>query len=349
MSIRSSMPRVTVLVPCRNEERFIAACLESILSNDFPKDRLEILVSDGMSHDETRAIVSGYVARHPWIKLLDNVKMTTPCGLNVGVADATGDIIVRMDAHSSYAKTYISGLVDWLTKSGADNVGGVCIAVPADESPVARAIARGLSHPFGVGSSYFRIGTSKPRWVDTVFGGCYWKDVFDRIGLFDEQLVRNQDDEFNHRLIAHGGKILLVPDVVSYYYPRRSLVQLWTMYYQYGYFKPLVALKVGRIGTVRQLIPILCLLLLVGLLLAASSSYISRFVLLTLMAVYLLADLSVSFAVGLSGGLRCAAWMLLVFPVLHVSYGIGYLRGIFDFWIRGKQNRMATISIPLSR
>ncbi|MBI4001536.1 MAG: glycosyltransferase family 2 protein [Nitrospira defluvii] len=347
--IGSTAPRVTVLVPCRNEERFITACVESILDNDYPKNRLEILVIDGMSHDETRTIVSRYATRHSLIRLLDNVKRTTPCGLNVGIAEATGDIVVRMDAHSAYPKNYISGLVDWLSKSAADNVGGVCMTLPADDSPMAQAIARGLSHPFGVGTSYFRIGTSKPRWVDTVFGGCYRKDVFDRIGLFDEQLVRNQDDEFNHRLIARGGRILLVPEVVSYYYPRRSLGQLWRMYYQYGYFKPLVAWKVGRIGTVRQLVPIVCLALLVGLSIAAIGSHTSRFVLLMLVAVYLLADFAVSFAVGLSGGFRCAGWMLLVFPALHVSYGVGYLRGMFDFWIRGKQNSMATNSIPLSR
>jgi hypothetical protein len=214
---------------------------------------------------------------------------------------------------------------------------------------VARAIARGLSHPFGVGTSYFRIGTSTPRWVDTVFGGCYRRDVFARIGLFDEQLIRNQDDEFNHRLIARGGRILLVPDVVSYYYPRSSLAQLWRMFYQYGYFKPLVALKLGRIGTGRQVVPMVCLGLLVGLSVASIASPVARFMLMLLVALYLSADFAVSFAVGLSSGLRCAGWLMLVFPTLHVSYGMGYMRGIFDFVIRRKRPDIATNAIPLSR
>ncbi len=347
--IDSPQPVVTVIVPCRNEERFIGACLDSILDNDYSKDRLEILVIDGMSQDETRTIVSRYAMRHSLIRLVNNTKLITPCGFNVGITESHGDIIVVIGAHATYSSTYISKLVDWLQKSGADNVGGVCITLPADDSPLAHAIARGLSHPFGVGSSYFRIGTSKPRWVDTVFGGCYRKEVFDRIGVFDEQLVRNQDDEFNHRLIARGGRILLVPDVVSYYYPRRSLVQLWRMYYQYGYFKPLVAWKVGRIGTGRQLVPMLCLAMLVGLTIASVSSQTSRFVLLILLGGYLLADFTVSFTVGLSGGLRCAGWMLVVFPALHVSYGVGYLVGMFDFWIRGKQNGLTMKPVSLSR
>ena len=344
-----SQPSVTVLVPCRNEERFIGACLDSILNNDYPKDRLEILVIDGMSQDGTRASVSRYGANHSLIRLLDNVEQVTPHGLNVGIAAATGDIIMRMDAHSVYPKNYIAGLVAWLSKTGADNVGGVCMTVPANDSPVAHAIARGLSHPFGVGTSYFRIGTSTPRWVDTVFGGCYRKDVFARIGLFDEQLIRNQDDEFNHRLIARGGRILLVPDVVSYYYPRSSLAQLWRMFYQYGYFKPLVALKLGRIGTARQVVPMVCLGLLVGLSVASIGSHASRFMLVLLVALYLSADFAVSFAVGLSSGLRCVGWLMLVFPTLHVSYGMGYMRGIFDFVIRRKRPDIAANAIPLSR
>jgi glycosyltransferase involved in cell wall biosynthesis len=345
----ASQPAVTVLVPCRNEERFIGACLDSILNNDYPKDRLEILVIDGMSQDETRTIVSRYATRHPLIRLVDNTQLITPCAFNVGIAESHGDIILIMGAHAEYSATYISRLVDWLTQSGADNVGGVCMTVAANESPVARAIARGVSHPFGVGTSYFRIGTSTPRWVDTVFGGCYRRDVFARIGLFDEQLIRNQDDEFNHRLIARGGRILLVPDVVSYYYPRSSLAQLWRMFYQYGYFKPLVALKLGRIGTGRQVVPMVCLGLLVGLSVASIGSSVARFMLLLMVALYLTADFAVSFAVGLSSGLRCAGWLTLVFPTLHVSYGLGYMRGIFDFVIRRKGPDIATKAIPLSR
>ncbi len=342
-------PLVTILVPCRNEAPFIAACLESIVGSDYPNDRLEVLVIDGLSEDGTRSIVSRFVAQHAMFRLLDNMGKTTPRGLNIGIAAASGDIIMRMDAHSIYPKNYIAALVEWLENSGADNVGGVCLTLPSGDSSMARAIAKGLSHPFGVGTSYFRIGTAAPRWVDTVFGGCYKKEIFTRIGVFDEQLIRNQDDEFNHRLIARGGRVLLVPDVVSYYYARSSLRQLWRMYSQYGYFKPLVAWKVGRICTLRQLVPLLCLALLIGLSTSSTVFQPSRLILTLLVSCYALADFAVSFAVGLSSGLRCAGCLMLVFPTLHVSYGIGYMRGIFDFWICRKFPDADTNSIPLSR
>lgn len=343
------LPVVSVIVPCLNEASFIAVCLESILENTYPKDRLEILVVDGISDDGTRSIVSRYVNQHPMVRLLDNPGKTTPRGLNIGIAAATGRIIMRMDAHSTYPRNYIADLVKHLGESGADNVGGVCQTLPSEERPMARAIARGLSHPFGVGTSYFRIGTATPRWVDTVFGGCYRKEIFGRIGVFDEQLPRNQDDEFNHRLLAQGGRILLVPDVMSYYYARSSLRQLWRMYYQYGYFKPLVARKVGRIVTLRQLVPVLCLLLLIGLSVASSVAEFPRSILAVLVGCYVSADFIFSFAVGLPDGFRCAGWMLLVFPILHLSYGLGYVRGIFDFWIQHKCPDTGASSVPLSR
>jgi glycosyltransferase involved in cell wall biosynthesis len=151
----ASQPAVTVLVPCRNEERFIGACLDSILNNDYPKDRLEILVIDGMSQDETRTIVSRYATRHPLIRLVDNTQLITPCAFNVGIAESRGDIILIMGAHAEYSATYISRLVDWLMQSGADNVGGVCMTLPANDSPVARAIARGSFAPVRCGHVVF--------------------------------------------------------------------------------------------------------------------------------------------------------------------------------------------------
>jgi GT2 family glycosyltransferase len=157
-----------------------------------------------------------------------------------------------MDAHATCPPHYISTLVRYLHSSGADNVGGLCRTYPANEGG---AVAAALSHPFGVGSSYFRIGTVAPRWVDTVPFGCYRRDVFDRIGTFDEELTRNQDDEFNMRLLRAGGKILLIPDVVCDYVARRSLRKLWAMMYQYGLFKPLVVRKIQGVLTLYHIVP----------------------------------------------------------------------------------------------
>ncbi|MGH7607745.1 MAG: glycosyltransferase family 2 protein, partial [Gemmatimonadales bacterium] len=249
------IPRVTVVLPCRNEGRYIAACLDSILAAAYPPERLEVLVVDGMSDDGTRERVARYAAAHPRIRLLDNPARIVPTALNVGIEAATGDVIARMDAHVVYPPEYLPRLVHALAESGADNVGGCIVTLPADGTAVAQAIAIALGHPFGVGNSHFRIGARGARFVDTVPFGCYRRDVFARIGLFDEDLVRNQDDEFNHRLVRRGGRVLLLPDVVSYYYARGSFAQVARMFYQYGAFKPLVARKVGRVMTLRQLVP----------------------------------------------------------------------------------------------
>jgi glycosyltransferase involved in cell wall biosynthesis len=326
-------PFVSVVIPCRNEEGYIARCLDSILASEYPRHRLEILVADGQSSDGTRSILVRYAALHPAIVLIDNPTATTPAGLNLAVSAASGEIIVRMDAHVLYPADYIPKLVAALEESGADNVGGVLETVPAEDTATARAIAVGLSHRFGVGNSYFRTGVSERREVDTVPFGCYRREVFDRIGLFDEELIRNQDDEFNFRLITRGGRVVLLPDVLCRYFARRSLPQLARMYYQYGYFKPLVARKVGRVMTVRQLIPAL----LVGVLaVSAACSWwipVARIALGVTAGSYALLILLCAAAAVRTHGFRCAAALTMVFPTLHFSYGSGFLRGIRDHLI----------------
>jgi GT2 family glycosyltransferase len=208
-----------------------------------------------MSEDNTREIIKRYIKKYPFIKLINNSKKIVPTALNIGIRKARGDIIIRIDVHNTYPSNYIEKLILWIRKSKADNVGGIWITKAGAETPIAKAIALALSHPFGVWNPYFRIGIKEPKYVDTVPFGCYRREVFDKIGLFDEDLVRNQDDEFNLRLIKNGGKILLVPDIISYYYARDSIYKLWKMYFQYGYFKPLVVKKVGGILAWRQIIP----------------------------------------------------------------------------------------------
>jgi glycosyltransferase involved in cell wall biosynthesis len=345
----SDLPKVSIVIPCRNEEKFIGKCLDSIVANDYPKDRLEILVVDGMSEDGTRTTVQNYTRDYTFIRLLDNPKKITPAALNIGITSATGDIIMRMDAHSMYPPGYISGLIGWLERTHADNVGGVCIAVPAVQTVMAEAIALALSHPFGVGNAYFRIGVKEPRWVDTVPFGCYRREVFDRIGLFDEELVRNQDDEFNLRLLKRGGRILVVPSIVSYYHARDSLRKLWRMYYQYGYFKPLVARKVGGVLTLRQVIPVAFLLgLLVSGVIAPWSVY-GRGLFGVIIIAYCLANLGCSIVISFRRRLGCVLSLAVVFPVLHLSYGVGYMMGIIDHVIVERKRRKNVAEIPLTR
>lgn len=323
------MTTISMILPCRNEAQFIGPCLDTLLASRVPAGSLEILVVDGMSDDATRSIVARYAARYPGIRLLDNPRRIVPAALNIGITASTGEIIVRADAHALYPSEYVPRLVEALATTGADNVGGRIVTLPQNDSPEAWAIALALSHPFGVGNSYFRIGSNAPRWVETVPYGCWRREVFDRIGGFDEELVRDQDDEFNYRLLRAGGRILLVPDVVSYYFARDSVRLTASMMYQYGYFKPLVARKVGRVMTARQLAPpALVLALLVGLALAPFSRWIAL-VWGLVIVVYALAIAAGAVTAGRSQGLRCVAALLKVFPSLHLAYGWGYLRGLW--------------------
>lgn len=339
---------VSVVVPCRNEHGYIAECLDSILGTDYQADRLEVLVVDGASDDGTHMVLRDYCARDARVRWLENTRQTTPIALNIGIQNARGDIVMIMGAHCRYPRDYISKLVNWLERSGADNVGGVCRTIPGGSSPMALAIAIALSHPFGVGNSYFRIGVSKPRWVDTVPFGCYRKNIFSRIGLFDEELVRNQDDELNQRLLKSGGRILLVPDVISEYYARDSLGKIARMHYQYGYFKPLVARKLGRVGTLRQVVPVAFLLSLATTLVLAPWVGIARWMFIDILGAYLLALIAAIVMSTPRSGLKVSARLAAVFPVIHLSYAWGSLHGIVRFLVRRLPAR-TIFGVPVSR
>lgn len=344
-----SRPLVTVIVPCRNEARYIVGCLDSLLRTEYPAGRLDIIVVDGMSDDGTRETVARYAERDARIRLLSNPKRIAPSAMNIGIAEARGTIIVRMDAHNEYPADYIPLLVDWLDRTGADNVGGAWVTVPADDSRTAQAIALALSHPFGIGNARFRLGVTAPTPVDTVPFGCFRRELFDRIGQFDEELARDQDDELNFRILRRGGSVVLVPDVVSRYHARGSLRQLARTYFQYGLFKPLVAYKVGRFMTARQLAPpALALLLLVGIVGAAWSS-VMRSGLALVLAVYLVAALACGLWVGRRAGFGTGALLAVTFPTLHLSYGIGFLAGALRLAIKRWRPEAAAETLPLSR
>jgi glycosyltransferase involved in cell wall biosynthesis len=339
-------PTVSIVVPCRNERRHIARCLESILANDYPQERLEILVVDGMSDDGTPFIVEEYAARAGAIRLIPNSRQIVSSALNLGIGQARGEVILRMDAHCEYPSDYIPGLIGWLERTGADNVGGACVTRPANDSAIARAIALALSHPFGVGNSHFRLGVAEPRLVDTVPFGCFRRGLFERIGLFDEELVRNQDDELNFRILRAGGRVLLVPGIVSQYYARESFGKLAAMYYQYGYFKPLVAYKVGRIMTVRQLVPpVLTVAIVLGGIFALWAAPV-LVGMAGLLGAYGAAALLCALGVVPRQGLACSAALLVAFPVLHFSYGVGFLLGAAALLRRGRS--APAESVPLA-
>lgn len=340
---------VSIVVPCRNERAFITGCLDSIRATTWHADQLEILVVDGMSDDGTRDLLLEYARTWPVVRMLDNPQRITPVALNIGIRAARGDVIVRMDAHNFYPTDYVPRLVRGLYESGADNVGGLWITKPGNASPIAEAIALALRHPFGVGNAHYRVGATAPRWVDTVPFGCYRREVFDRIGLFDEELARNQDDEFNLRLIRRGGRILLLPEVTSEYHARENLGKLWRMYYQYGLFKPLVIRKIGAVLTVRQLVPACLVLALIVGAVGAVWSTVATVLLAALLLVYALATTAAALHAGRGHGWQALSRLVMVFPVIHLAYGSGFLRGFVRSIVLAGFSRGRPSSVSLTR
>ncbi len=321
--------RVSVVIPCRNEERFIADCLDSVLANDFPHDRLEILVVDGESGDRTAAIVTTYAARYAFVRLLRNPGRTAPRAVNIGVREARGDVIMRLDAHSTYAPDYIGNCVRGLAEHRADNVGGVWVIEPRETTAVARAIGVALGHRFGIGNAQYRLRPSAPMEVDTVPFGCYRRDVFDRVGPFNEDLRRGQDMEFNLRLRAAGGRIVLLPDVVCHYHPRATLGAFSRHNFWNGIwvFYPM---RFGRIAfSARHLVPGLFVATLVGSGALGAVWYPAWALTAAAAGSYVVA----SVASSLTAAWRGRDWALaltlpLVFASLHGGYGLGTLVGL---------------------
>lgn len=329
-------PFVSIIIPCRNEEQFIGPCLEAILANDYPRDKLEVLVIDGMSEDETRDVVNRYRAEYRSISLHENPRKAIPHALNLGLANAKGDVIMRMDAHAVCPSNYISECVRHLREDGVDSVGGRLVTVPRIPSALGKAIAKALSVPFGVGNSSFRVapsaGAGQPRLVDTAVFGCWRRDLFDRIGGWNEKLDRSEDVEFNRRLARQGGKILMVPSIVCQYYARSDLRSLARHAFVNGRWAVL-PFKYARGVPVaaRHLVPLALVsaLVTIGLLAGVSKLFLPLFA--GVAGAYALANLAASALIALrERDARYLATMPVVFGVLHISYGLGSLMGVAE-------------------
>ncbi len=332
-------PFVSIIIPCFNEEKYIRSLLENILYQDYPREQMEVFIVDGMSSDNSREIIEEYSLRYPLIRLILNEKRYVPFALNLGIRLSRGEVVIRMDAHSCYPSDYISRLVGYLYELKADNVGGVWDTKPANDSYKAISIAIAQSSLFGVGDSQYRVGVKEIRKVDTVPFGCFPKDLFDRIGLFDEELLRNQDDEFNARIIQNGGTIYLIPDLIITYYARADISSLIRMFYQYAFFKPLVNRKLKHPATIRQFIPpLFVLFLMTGWLVVLVSPFL---IFLYLSGIGLYFVFNLFFTLKNVWEDKQAFYLLYlpwIFLLQHLSYGIGYLRGIIGFFFTGKRH-----------
>jgi len=332
----NNSPLVSIIMPCRNEERFIGQCLDSIIANDYPKDRLEILIGDGMSEDGTREIIEKYKKEHSFIKLFNNPKKIAPAAQNIGIRNSKGEIIMIMDAHSKYLNDYISKCIKYLKKYNVDNVGGIIITIPRESTVIAKAIALCLSHPFGAGNAYFRIGSKKQRLADTVPFGCYKKDVFKKIGFFNEKIKRGYEVDLNLRLREAGGKILLSPDIVSYYYVRSNFKDFLKHNFSNGFWVIYHFRFAARIFAWRHMVPLVFVSSLIGSGILAIFFPIFCWLFLSILSSYLLVNIYSSFKIARKEkNLKYSFILPAIFAAHHISYGLGSIFGslkLFKIW-----------------
>ena len=348
----SELPTISVVIPTSNEQRYIGTCVESVLAQDYPADLVEVIVVDGDSTDGTAALIDAYGVQTGRVRRLRNARRIVPHALNVGIGEARGAIIARVDAHTTLDPSYLREGVAVLQRTGADNVGGPMVARGGGRIGDAVAVATGS--PFGIGA-YFHFGTEE-RFVDTVYMGMWPRAVFSRVGLFDEELVRNQDDEFNYRLRKLGGRVLITPRMRSSYQNRQALRPLARQFFEYGLWKVRVCQKHPRQMSWRHFVPpafVLTLLLLLPVWL-----FSPRLGMLGALAgaLYLLAVGLASWR-AVQGGQRAALiWVAVVFVTIHVAWGWGFLAGLVRFaglWFRREplpprlvtDDRAATVSM----
>ena len=321
------MPNVTVIVPCYNEQDTIHLLLESLCNQTYRLDELEVVIADGMSSDRTRAVISEFQQANPQLNLrvVDNPRRNIPSGLNCALADAHGKWIVRLDAHSMPHSDYIERSITALEQGLGDNVGGVWEIQALGETAQARAIAAVAAHPLAVGDAHYRFGTV-PQLTDTVPFGAYARQLIDRIGGYDEDLLTNEDYEFNTRIRARGGRIWLDPQIRTVYFARPNLAALWRQYWRYGFWKARMLRRYPQSLRWRQAIPPLFVAgLLIGFILSIFWRP-ARFLLGSIILLY--------GSVLLGAGLQIA-WkkkdfaMLLFVPlavaVMHLAWGSAFL------------------------
>lgn len=322
---------ISVICPIYNEEKYIGKCIESIMQQDYPKEDMEVLFVDGMSTDKTRSIISEYLPRCPYLRVVDNPHRIVPYAMNKGIEESKGDVIIRIDAHTSYERNYFSVLVSRLYELDADDVGAVCKTDVLNKTPKTLAIREVLSNKFGVGNSVFRTGVDKVMEVDTVPFGCWRREVFDKYGLYDTRLVRNQDIELSKRILRGGGKIFIVPDTFCTYYARETYRALSRNNYQNGKWNILTVYYTKQFNSLslRHFVPMVFVLSLILPLLSSIIWLPLIWIAVASLSAYLLALTAICIKLSVNKRLNIT-YLLCSFFVLHLSYGCGSLAGCFS-------------------
>ena len=321
--------KVSVVIPILNEEKYIKNCLDCLMGQDYPKESLEILLVDGGSVDSTKVIIEEYLQKYYYVKLIANPKKTVQYAMNIGVENASGYYIVRMDAHAEYAEDYISRCVEYLEKTGAENVGGTTVVRGKGE--IQKIIAASYHSPFALGGSK-HYDENYEGYADTVAWGAFRKDTLVKLGMYDERLPRSEDDDLNFRITESGGKIFVTPKIKSVYYPRDSFAKLFKQYFEYGKWKVAVVKKHKKPSRIAHLVPMLFVAFIVVFGTLSFVFPIIAKMFFSIMALYLLLDAYFSFKSKHINGFLNKLGLMYAHLVLHISYGLGFWAGIFKFW-----------------
>lgn len=335
------VPAVSVIVPCRNERNHIDACLRSILRQDPPPGGIEIIVADGMSDDGTRDILKGLAEGDPRLRIIDNPDRITSSGMNAGIRAAAGQYVAIMGAHTEYAPDYVRKCVDLLNKHPeVCCVGGPIVS--RGKSRFGQAVAAAMSHPVGIGNAKHRF----PNYEGYAEGACFpmfRKETFEKFGLYDENLVRNQDDDLNYRIARNGGKVFISPIASSNYCVREAPLQLFRQYFQYGYWRVAVIRKHRLPASIRQLAPVsffslMLILLVVGLFLPGWLGLIT--------ALLPVAYAGMLLAAGVGIAIKEGALVGHMFPIAAAIMHLAYAAGFAWALLSGKNQRTSSESSP---
>ena len=324
------MTDVSLIVPCYNEETTIRQLLDAIESQSYPLSEIEVIVADGISTDRTRDVINDYQVCHPnmTIRIIDNNMRIIPSGLNRAIEAARGTYIIRMDAHSIPDQNYIKKCVHDLEEGLGDNVGGIWKIVPGANTWIARAIAIAASHPLGVGDALYRIG-GEAQAVDTVPFGAFHRGLIDKIGMFDETLLTNEDYEFNVRVRQAGGKVWMNPAIHSIYYARSTLKELSRQFWRYGYWKARMLIRYPNTIRWRQLIPPVFVLALISLGILSIGWYFARLFLAFIVLLYTIVICATAIQMSINHkNPSLIIGIPLAIATIHLSYGTALLWGL---------------------
>lgn len=327
MKVLNDSKTVSIIIPCKNEKKYIKKCINSFIEQTYDDNLYEILICDGMSTDGTRKIVLEYQEKFKNIKLIDNEGESAPKGMNLGIKNSKADIIIIFGAHAEADENFIKNNVEILKREDVHCCGGPIETI--NETIVGKAISLAMSSPFGVGNALFRY-SKKEKFVDTVAFGAYKREALDEIGYFDEELVRGQDFELNFRLTENNYKILLSPMIKSKYYSRSSIKNLWNQYFQYGFWKMKIINEYKKVPSIRHIIPSMFVLFnIFGVSVGVFNKYI-LYLWVFIISLYTLIGIFCSLKLS-NKNVSILVLLLILFPILHISYGIGFIMGFFAF------------------